>query len=284
MSVPQPPTHLAMPKTAELVFTVFIFIPLAVCLVIAIRQALRGQGGALLLCCIAGGAFAAFFEPIVDVLGMCYLKEKDAIGTFTVLGRTVPLYICFVYPWYVGGLGYLAYRLFARGVTVRDLYVLWALDCVVDIALETPGILAGTYLYYGNQPFDIWGFPLWWAFVNPVMPMLAGALIYKLKPHLGTGWRLLGIVPLIPAADGMANAAAAWPMWISLNQTDVSYVWTYLAALVTLGLSLFAVWIISLAVARPQEELARESIFQKLRGLVTTPERPAALRPVGETS
>jgi len=282
-AIPQPPVHLAMPKTAETVFNVFIFVPLGAALALAVRQIVRGKGPVLLYC-LAGGALAACFEPVVDVLGMCYLKEKDAIGTFTVLGRTVPLYICFVYPWYVGGLGYLAYRLFARGVTVRDLYVLWALDCVVDIALETPGILAGTYLYYGNQPFDIWGFPLWWAFVNPVMPMLAGALIYKLKPHLGTGWRLLGIVPLIPAADGMANAAAAWPMWISLNQTDVSYVWTYLAAIVTLGLSLFAVWIISLAVARPQEELARESIFQKLRGLVTTPERPAALRPVGETS
>jgi hypothetical protein len=252
MSVPQPPTQLAMPKTAELVFTVFIFIPLAVCLVIAIRQALRGQGGALLLCCIAGGAFAAFFEPIVDVLGMCYLKEKDAIGTFTVLGRTVPLYICFVYPWYVGGLGYLAYRVFDRGITMRSLFALWAVVGVVDIALEMPGIVLHTYTYYGKQPFNLGGFPLWWAFVNPVMPMIAGALIYKLRPHL-PGWKLLAVVACIPIADGVANAAAGWPVWIALNQTHPSYVWTYLAALVTLGLSLFCVWIIGLVVARPAE-------------------------------
>jgi hypothetical protein len=270
-----------MPKTAETVFNVFIFIPLGAALALGVRQVIRGRGPVLLYC-IAGGAFAAFFEPVVDVLGLVYLKEQNALGTFTVLDRTMPLYICFVYPWYVGGLGYLAYRLFERGVTVRDLYVLWALDCVVDIALETPGILAGTYLYYGKQPLDLWGFPLWWGFVNPVMPMLAGALIYKLRPHLGSGWKLLAILPLIPAADGMANAAAAWPMWISLNQTDVSYVWTYLAAGVTLGLSLFAVWVISLAVARPQEELAHETVLQKLRALVTTREQPIALRPVGE--
>jgi hypothetical protein len=25
--------------------------------------------------------------------------------TFTFLDRTMPLYICFVYPWYVGGMG-----------------------------------------------------------------------------------------------------------------------------------------------------------------------------------
>ena len=42
----------------------------------------------------------------------------------------------------------------------------------------------------------------------------------------------------IPMADGVANAAAGFPMWIALNQTDVAYVWTYLAAFITLGLSL----------------------------------------------
>jgi hypothetical protein len=269
-AIPQPPTHLEMPKTAETIFNVFIFIPLGIALALAVRHVISGRGP-LLLYCIIGGAFAACFEPVVDVLGLVYLKEEGAFGTFTVLDRTMPLYICFVYPWYVGGLGYLAYRLFERGITTKALFGLWALDCVVDIALETPGILAGTYLYYGKQPFDIWGFPLWWGFVNPVMPMIAGALIYRLRPHL-PGWKLLAVIACIPMADGIANAAAAWPMWIALNQTDVSYVWTYLAAMVTLGLSLFCVWIIGLVVARPAEDVADETLAQKLRA-VALPER-----------
>jgi hypothetical protein len=267
-AIPQPPIHDAMPKTAETIFNVFIFIPLGIALAIAIRHLVGGKGP-LLLYCIIGGAFAAFYEPIVDVLGLVYLKEQNALGTFTVLDRTMPLYICFVYPWYVGGLGYLASKLFERGISVRGMFALWALDCVVDVALESPGILAGTYLYYGHQPFNLWGFPLWWGFVNPVMPMLAGALIYKLKPHLeGSPWKLLAVIPLIPMADGLANAASGFPMWIALNQTNVSYAWTYLAGFVTLGLALFCVWIISLAVARPAEELADETLFQKLKGIV----------------
>jgi len=273
-AIPQPPIHDEMPKTAETVFNIFIFIPLGIALAIAVRHIVNGKGP-LLLYCIAGGAMAAFFEPIVDVLGLVYLKEENALGTFTVLDRTMPLYICFVYPWYVGGLGYLAYKLFERGVTVKTLFALWALDFVVDIALESPGILLNTYLYYGHQPFNIWGFPLWWGFVNPVMPMLAGTLIYKLKPHLGSGWKLLAVAPLIPMADGIANAATAFPMWISLNQTDVSYVWTYLAGLLTLGLALFAVWIISLAVARPAEELADETLAAKLKALIVGDPKPA---------
>jgi hypothetical protein len=249
--VPQPPTHLVMPHTAEAVFNIFIFIPLGICLAIAIRQIVRGKGPVLLYC-IAGGALAALFEPIVDVLGLAYMKEQGATGTFTVLDRTMPLYICFVYPWYVGGLGYLAYRVFQRGITMRALFALWAIVGVVDIALELPGIVLHTYVYYGKQPFNLGGFPLWWAFVNPVMPMIAGALILKLRPHL-IGWRQLAIVLCIPIADGVANAAAGWPMWVALNQDHASYVWTYLAALVTLGLSLFCVWVIGLVVARPAE-------------------------------
>jgi hypothetical protein len=272
-AIPQPPIHDEMPKTAETIFNIFIFIPLGIALAIAVRE-ISGGKGPVLLYCIVGGLFAATMEPIVDVLGLVYLKEQNALGTFTVLDRTMPLYICFVYPWYVGGLGYLAYRLFERGITTKALFQLWALDCVVDVFLESPGILAHTYLYYGHQPFNIWGFPMWWGFVNPVMPMVAGALIYKLKPHLGSSpWKLLAIVPLIPMADGLANGATAWPMWIALNQTDVSYVWTYLAGFATLGLALYAVWIISLVVARPQEELAPESLWDKLKAVVT-PARP----------
>jgi hypothetical protein len=269
-AIPQPPVHGVMPKTAETVFNIFIFIPLAIALTVAIRHIAKGRGP-LLLYCIMGGALAATCEPIVDVLGLVYLKEQNALGTFTILDRTMPLYICFVYPWYVGGLGYLSYKLFDRGIALKGMLALWALDCVVDVFLESPGILLHTYSYYGHQPLNIWGFPLWWGFVNPVMPMLAGAFIYRLKPHLTSSWKLLAVVALIPMADAIANAATAVPMWIALNQTDVSYVWTYLAAAVTLGLALFAVWIISLAVARPAEELVDETIFEKLKAVV----RPA---------
>src|SRR3954447_8012343 len=157
-AIPQPPVHEVMPKTAEWIFNVFIFIPLGIALANAFRHIVKGKGP-ILLYCIIGGALACTFEPMVDILGQVYLKEQNAVGTFTIYGRTMPLYICFVYPWYVGGLGYLAYRLFERGMTTKMLFGLWACDFVVDIMLETPGTLARTYLYYGKQPFDIWGFP-----------------------------------------------------------------------------------------------------------------------------
>ena len=263
-AIPQPPIHDVMPKTAETVFNVFIFIPLGIALAIAIRQIARGRGP-LLLYCLAGGALACLFEPIVDVLGLAYMKEQGALHTFTVLGRTMPLYICFVYPWYVGGVGYLTYRVLARGITMRGLFVLWAVVGLVDVAMETPGIVTHTYLYYGHQPLDPYGFPFWWAFVNPIMPMTAGTLILKLRPHLDTAWKQLVVIALIPMSDGIANAATGFPVWIALNQRDVSYVWTYLAALITLGLCLLCVWIVGLLAARPVEELDEASLEYRLK-------------------
>ena len=290
-AIPQPPVNDVMPKTAETIFNIFIFIPLGIALAIAVRQ-IRGGKGPLLLYCIIGGAFAACMEPVVDVLGLVYLKENNALGTFTVLGRTMPLYICFVYPWYVGGMGYLAYKLFDRGITTKALFQLWALDCIVDVFLESPGILAHTYLYYGHQPFNIWGFPLWWGFVNPVMPMIAGTLIYKIRPHVaGNNWKLLAVIPLVPMADGIANGAAGLPMFVSLNQPDVSYFWTYLAGFATLALALYCVWIVSLVVARPAADLAPETLWDKLKAVAgfgeetelasVPPSRPATREPAG---
>jgi hypothetical protein len=84
------------------------------------------------------------------------------------------------------------------------------------------------------------------------MPMIAGAAIYKLRPHM-TGKKLLMVIPIIPMADGIANGATAWPMWLALNQSEQSWVWTYLAGFVTLGLALFVVWIIGTIVAVPED-------------------------------
>ena len=72
-TIPQPPVDAVMPKTAEMIFNVFIFIPLGIALALALRKLLKGQGP-LLLYCILGGALAASFEPIVDVLGLVFLK------------------------------------------------------------------------------------------------------------------------------------------------------------------------------------------------------------------
>lgn len=252
VAVPQHP-HTPMPYTPEIIFTIFLGIPVVIGLFFAIRHIVTGKGP-LLLVCLLGGSIACLWEPIVDTMGLCYIREGAHITTFSSMGRDFPLFINFVYIWYVGGLAYLAYRIFSNGITKKALFLLYVMDACINIFLESPGVIMGAYEYYGPQPLNFWGLPLWWVCVNPLMPMIIGALIYRLEPHL-PGWKILAIIPLIPMSDGLANAATAWPVWTALNR-DASLVVTHLAWLCTLALALYVVWILSFVVARPESEVA----------------------------
>ena len=249
--VPQPPYDMQMSDAIGW-FTVFIFIPLGVAIAIAFAHLAQGKGPMLLLC-LVGGVLAAAFEPIVDVLGLVYFPDPGVHTAFTFMGRPLPWLIVFVYSWYVGGQAYVAYRVIERGIDRAGVFRLWAIFAAINVVLETPGLLGGVYTYYGAQPLDFWGFPLWWSIVNPLMPVVGGALISKVGPELGSGWKLVGVIPLIPMADGIANAATGWPLWIALN-SGIGYTVTYPALIVTLGLVMYSLWVVSLAVARPIEQ------------------------------
>ncbi len=254
--VPEPPIDMQMSDAIGW-FTIFIFIPLGIALALAVMHLAQGKGPILLLC-LVGGVFAAAFEPIVDVLGLVYFPDPGSWTAFTFFDRPMPWLIVFVYSWYVGGQAYVAHRVFERGIDQAGVFRLWAIFAAVNVVLETPGLLGGVYTYYGAQPFDFWGFPLWWSVVNPLMPIVAGALIAKVRPQLGSGWAMLGVIPLVPMADGIANAATAWPLWIALN-SGLGYGVTYPAALATLGLVMLSLWVIALAVAEPVEQQRRSA-------------------------
>jgi hypothetical protein len=250
-AVPSPPTGLRMPHVAELVFTTGGAVPLVVTVLLALQH-LRTGRGPLLAFCLLGGLAASLFEPFVDVMGLVYLTEDGSIGTFTFLGRTMPLFVPVIYPWYIGGFAYLTCRRLAQGVTVRSVFALWGTFVLVNFALEAPGLLTGVYNYYGHQPFNLWGHPLWWGCANAFTALVAGALVYVVRPFLGTGWRLAGVIPLIFVSEGLSNAGTGWPMYVTLGG-DMSYPWTYGSALVTVGLIAFLVWVIALIAtgARP---------------------------------
>jgi len=243
-AVPQPPTHLEMPD-AELAFTIFGAIPLMLLLALAVRH-LRGSDGPLLLFCMIGGLAASLFEPFVDVMGLVYLTENGSIGTFEILGRTMPLFVPLMYPWYIGGLAYLTCRRLEQGITTRGVFALFGVFILVNFALEAPGLLTDVYTYYGKQPFNVWGHPMWWGFANAFTALAAGAMVFGLRRLVGGGWALAGAIPLIFMSEGLSNAGAGWPMYATLNDDSLGYAWTYPAACLTIGLIVFGVWLVSL--------------------------------------
>lgn len=75
------------------------------------------------------------------------------------------------------------------------------------------------------------------------------------------------VIAFIPMADGIANGATAWPVWTALN-LNASLLVTHLAWLVTLGLALTSVWILSFVVARPDDEVFIKSKVGVLKAAI----------------
>jgi len=250
--LPQPPTHLHMGATAQAVFTTGQVIPILVLGVIALRV-LRRDRDAVPLLLMFGGAAAMLCEPIVDVMGLCYFPRAGQWRLFEAFGRPIPWFIL-VYVWYVGGQSFIALRQLEKGATVRDVWRLYAVFAVLDMVVETPGLYMHLYTYYGRQPFDFFRLPLWWPVVNGAMPIVTATLIYRLRPRL-RGGAILAVIPIVPMADALTNAAAGFPLWVTLN-TRLGYAWTYPVGVITCLLALLVVWMAAQAVHEPKIAVA----------------------------
>lgn len=232
---------MVMNPTGQIVFIVFVMIPWVIFIAMAVRILIR-SGNPVPILFLIGGAITIVWEPIVDVLGMVLFPvENQIIGLRTIVHRPVPMFMWPVYSWFVGGQALVLLRAFQRGTMTRpSLWKHWLGAWGVNIVLETPGILMGVYAYFGPQPFNLWGLPLWWPAVNATTPIAAAFIIFKLFPRL-TGARILVIIPLLPMANGITNAAIAWPVWSALHSGH-GLVVTHIAALIALGLATIAVW------------------------------------------
>jgi hypothetical protein len=252
---PQPPQGLHMNPTLQGVFTIAQAVPCLVLAFVAWRM-WRKERSPIAALCMVGGALAMFMEPIVDVLGQCWFPRAGQWRLFETWGRPMPWFII-VYIWYVGGQTLIANRQLDRGARGRDIWKLYGIFFLADVAVETPGLYMKLYTYYGHQPLSFFRLPLWWPAVNAAMPILAGTLVFLLRPYL-SGRRILAVIPLIPAADGMANAATAWPTWSALNtRLPAAVVWA--AGCVTVALACLMIHFLSLVAEQRNAVRPREA-------------------------
>jgi hypothetical protein len=241
--ISQPPSGFEMNAVGQTIFTIGVAAVWVVAIALAVRYWRRHQSIVPLLL-LAGGTVCIVFEPIVDVLGMCFFPRHNQWVGIEIIGRPIPLFMYPVYSWFVGGQAILVWHLLRKGLNRRQFWNVWFAIMAVDVLLETPGILMHVYTYYGSQPFNPWGLPLWWPPVNATMPIVAGYLVYRTAPLL-QGWKALLILALLPMADGVANAATAWPVWLTLN-TRLGMAATYPAAILTFGLGAVVLWVVTL--------------------------------------
>ena len=240
--IPGAPVDTAVSAGMEAAFTIVCGIPAILVLVLTARAMIRDRNYVMPVF-LLGGVIGMFVEPILDYMGGVWWPFEGSWEAFNLLGVNVPVLVVLVYPWLLGGQGYWAYRSFEAGISRRGLWRLVGIFAVNDIVLETIGIkLLGVYGYFGTQPLNPWGLPLWYVPCNAIGPVVAGALAYVLRYRL-TGVRRLALAPLFPIGYLGTYAAIGFPVWISLNSGWPMWAAT-VAALATFGLGYLLVLVV----------------------------------------
>ncbi len=170
---------------------------------------------------LAGGFAMSLVEPLVDHNGLCWFPQDGQVTAFRDYGVELPLWLVIAYVWFFGGRAMYVWHALERGKGADPTWWFksWATVFGIDIVLETIGLQMDLFFYYGEQPFELGRFPLWWAAINSTTPMLLGALVFVLRAQLH-GWRVLLVVPLSPAVCAAVNGAAGWPIYGTLHNTE----------------------------------------------------------------
>ena len=159
--IPGAPVDMTVNSTNHLIFTIIIAVPTVIVVVLAVRAMVRDRNF-LWPVLLLGGVIGILVEPILDYMGGVWWPKQGSLQAFTALGVNIPWFVVLVYPWILGWEAYYSYRVFSEGATRRRLWNLVGLCSLIDIAIETIGIRGlGAYAYFGTQPLNPWGLPLW---------------------------------------------------------------------------------------------------------------------------
>ncbi len=229
MLTPQPPLDMVVDKTAELGITIALAGIVAVALVFSFIVWFRTGRPLVLLLMVSGGAIMVF-EPMVDTVGDCWFPSNSWTA-FTAWGRPLPVWLCLAYFFYFGIATSAIWNALRRGLTQRQIWLLFCCVMLGDLIFETVLLTMNPYVYYGHQPLQLGKFPLWWMAVNAAIPLVLAALIYRFDSYF-RGWRTLAVIPLALTTSAAVNAAVGWPSWLVIN-TDVGWVLTQVGGLAT---------------------------------------------------
>lgn len=215
--------------------------------VFAIVDWVRGGRPVVALLLLAGGCMA-IFEPMVDTVGGCWFPLKSTIAYYG-WGRPMPVWLCLTYFVYFGLGGGAIWMIMRRGISRSWVWGLFIAAMLADVLLETILLRFNLYTYYGWQPLLLGAFPLWWAPVNALVPVVAAAVTLKIE-RIVRGWGLIVLAPALLSASAAVNAAVGWPAWFVIN-SNVGPVLTQVGGLAAFALAFTLVHFIALAIARP---------------------------------
>ncbi|MCV7099020.1 hypothetical protein [Mycobacterium palustre] len=247
MLTPQPPLDMAVDKTAEFGITAALAGIVAVALAVSFIDWYRTGRPLMLSLMLSGGAIMVF-EPMVDTVGGCWFPSNSWTA-FSAWGRPLPVWLCLAYFFYFGIATSTIWTAMRKGLTQRQVWVVFCAAMLGDLAFETVLLTMNPYVYYGYQPLLLGRFPLWWMAVNAAIPLVLAALIYRFDSYF-RGRKTLAVIPLALTTSAAVNAALGWPSWLVIN-TDVGWLLTQVGGLATFVVACYVVKLVATVVASP---------------------------------
>jgi hypothetical protein len=183
-----------------------------------------------------GGLATSLLEPFADLLGLVWFPVHDQVHAFTMLGIPIPLFVVIGYVCLFGLMPWIMLRNMESAPSRRRYWSVSAGLLLGACVFEWLLLRSGTYLYYGNQPLNVWGYPMIWMTINSGACLVAALIIFRL-PELFTGARAFAAVALVPCADGAVMLGTGWPAFAAIH-SDLPTTVVDLLGLVTIGLGL----------------------------------------------
>jgi len=155
-------------------------------------------------------------EPVFDNAALYWYPHHNDWSLFTAFGREIPAYIPIGYGWFFGGVSFILYRLFSRYGTSRLVWQLFAISVVIDTVATAAVSWMHAAGFYGYQPFNVFDYPLWFAWVDAGTTILNAVLLMALVPRLkGIRFAWLLVIPLITYSA--QNGVVDTPITLALH-------------------------------------------------------------------
>jgi hypothetical protein len=185
----------------------------------------RRQGWVLPLIFAGSALSAVMIEPIYDNTLLYWYPNVNELAFFRGYGRTIPLYVPFGYAWFFGGSAYVVWRVIEGGATARRIWILFAGTVMVDWLAVSICEWLKLSAFYGNQPYHLFGAPLWFSFCDATGGFVLGAALAVFLPYLRGVQRFwLLILPSFTYASTLGSTTA--PVSLALNSGwSTSLVW-----------------------------------------------------------
>jgi len=250
-AIPSPPSDMmVMDPALQQQFLIMQFPPVALLGAYAIWVAIKHKS-ILPILIYLGGGLAYLAEPLVNVLGLVWFPQQGLQAVWGTIGRNVPLFGFLAYLWFLGGMTVVMYDRMRAGMTRRGIWIAYGIFVLVECALEIPGLNIGAFTYYGQQPFVVMKFPIWWAFVNATAPVVAGALCFRMLPLIAPPLRIVSVYAVC-FSNALVMGGAAFPLFFALNYPAGPMV-THLVGAFTIATACFFVYMVSIAAGKQIE-------------------------------